>query len=77
MPEDYVAHSRRHSLRHRMSAMQCPSDIIDQIVVLQTAGIGQSYGRGQSRIYSINGLKRLYATTFSSLDALYYKQIYS
>ena len=29
--EDAVVHSLRHSMRDRLSAVECPSDIIDQI----------------------------------------------
>ena len=28
---DYVVHSLRHSLRNRLTAVECPSDVIDQI----------------------------------------------
>ena len=31
VPEGYVIHSFRHSLRDRLRAVQCPSDMIDQI----------------------------------------------
>ena len=33
-------------MRDRLRAVQCPSDIIDQIGGWQTAGVGQSYGKG-------------------------------
>lgn len=39
-------HSFRHSLRDRLRAVECPSDIVDQIGGWTTAGIGQSYGSG-------------------------------
>jgi hypothetical protein len=35
-----------HSLRDRLKAVQCPSDMIDQIGGWTTAGVGQSYGEG-------------------------------
>jgi integrase len=41
-----VVHSFRHSLRDRLRAVECPSDIIDQIGGWTTAGVGQSYGEG-------------------------------
>jgi len=41
-----VIHSFRHSLRDRLRAVQCPSDMIDQIGGWSTAGVGQSYGEG-------------------------------
>ena len=35
-----VTHSFRHSLRDRLRAVQCPSDMIDQIGGWSTAGVG-------------------------------------
>ena len=46
VPEGCVIHSFRHSLRDRLRAVQCPSDIIDQIGGWSTAGVGQAYGEG-------------------------------
>jgi len=46
VPEGCVIHSFRHSLRDRLRAVQCPSDMIDQIGGWTTAGVGQSYGEG-------------------------------
>ena len=46
VPEGCVVHSFRHSLRDRLRAVQCPSDMIDQIGGWTTAGVGQSYGEG-------------------------------
>ena len=46
MPEGCVIHSFRHSLRDRLRAVQCPSDMIDQIGGWSTAGVEQSYGEG-------------------------------
>ena len=39
-------HSFRHSMRDRLRAVQCPSDITDQIGVWATDGVGQGYGSG-------------------------------
>jgi hypothetical protein len=39
-------HSFRHSLRDRLRAVECPSDIIDAIGVWKTAGVGHGYGNG-------------------------------
>jgi len=39
-------HSFRHSLRDRLRAVQCPSDMIDQIGGWSTVGVGQAYGDG-------------------------------
>ena len=35
-------------MRDRLRAVQCPSDIIDQIGGWQTAGVGHQYGQGHS-----------------------------
>ena len=48
VPDGCVVHSFRHSLRDRLRAVQCPSDMIDQIGGWATAGIGQAYGEGYS-----------------------------
>ena len=44
--DDYVIHGFRHSMRDRLRAAQCPTDVIDQLGGWSTAGIGQSYGEG-------------------------------
>ena len=46
--EEYVIHGLRHSLRNRLRAVECPSDITDQIGGWATKGVGHSYGRGYS-----------------------------
>ena len=46
VPKGCVVHSFKHSLRDRLRAVQCPSDMIDQIGGWATAGVGQSYGEG-------------------------------
>ena len=48
VPDGCVIHSFRHSLRDRLRAVQCPSDMIDQIGGWSTAGVGQGYGKGYS-----------------------------
>ena len=46
LPEGCVIHSFRHSLRDRLRAVECPSDIVDAIGGWTTEGIGQRYGKG-------------------------------
>ena len=46
VPGGCVIHSFRHSLRDRLRAVQCPSDMIDQIGGWTTASVGQGYGEG-------------------------------
>ena len=48
VPEGCVVHSFRHSLRDRLGAVQCPSDMVDQIGGWATAGVGQSHEQGYS-----------------------------
>ena len=53
-PKGCVVHSFRHSMRDRLRAIECPSDIIDQLGGWSTAGVGSSYGNG----YTIEVLGR-------------------
>ena len=41
-----VVHSFRHSMRDRLRAVECPSDIIDQIGGWSSSSVGASYGKG-------------------------------
>ena len=42
----YTIHSFRHSMRDRLRAVDCPSEVIDQIGGWLTQGVGSSYGTG-------------------------------
>ena len=42
----YVLHGFRHAFRDRLRAVECPSDVIDQLGGWATSSIGQSYGAG-------------------------------
>ena len=46
VPDNYVMHSFRHSLRDRLRAVECPSDIVDAIGGWKTSGVGHGYGNG-------------------------------
>ena len=46
--DDFIVHGLRHSLRDRLRAVECPSDIIDAIGGWSTTGIGHAYGNGYS-----------------------------
>jgi integrase len=46
VPVGCTMHSFRHSMRDRLRAVQCPSDITDQIGGWATDGVGQGYGSG-------------------------------
>ena len=43
---DYVIHSFRHSMRDRLRAVNCPSDMIDQLGGWSSGKIGDGYGEG-------------------------------
>jgi len=45
---DYVIHSFRHSMRDRLRAVNCPSDMIDQIGGWSSGKVGEGYGDGYS-----------------------------
>ncbi len=46
VPDNYVMHSFRHSLRDRLRAVECPSDIVDAVGGWKTSGVGHGYGNG-------------------------------
>ncbi len=46
VPDRCTMHSFRHSMRDRLRAVECPSDIVDQIGGWRSEGVGQSYGNG-------------------------------
>ena len=48
VPDNCVIHSFRHSLRDRLRAVECPSDIVDAIGGWKTSGVGHGYGNGYS-----------------------------
>ena len=52
--DDYVIHGFRHSFRDRLRAVECPSEIIDQLGGWSLKSVGQSYGIG----YNLNHLKK-------------------
>jgi len=46
LTDDAVVHSSCHSMRDRLRAVECPSDIIDQIGGWPSSSVGASYGKG-------------------------------
>ena len=44
--DDIVVHGFRHAMRDRLRAVQCPSEMIDQIGGWSLGNIGQKYGDG-------------------------------
>ena len=59
VPEGCVIHSFRHSMRDRLRAVECPSDMIDQIGGWATAGVGRGYGEGYALEMKWEWLKRI------------------
>ena len=43
---DYVIHGFRHSFRDRLRAIECPTEIIDQLGGWSIKSVGQGYGKG-------------------------------
>ena len=43
---DIVMHSFRHSIRDRLRAVECPSDIVDSIGGWSKGSVGENYGSG-------------------------------
>ena len=52
----YVIHSFRHSMRDRLRAVGCPSDMIDQIGGWSSGKVGEGYGNGYSLNATYNSL---------------------
>ena len=44
--DEYVIHGFRHSFRDRLRAVECPSEIIDQLGGWSLKSVGQGYGSG-------------------------------
>jgi integrase len=56
---DYVIHSFRHSMRDRLRAVNCPSDMIDQIGGWSSGKIGEGYGEGHSLVRKWEWLRKI------------------
>ena len=59
VPDGYVVHSFRHSLRDRSRAVECPADFIDAIGGWTTEGIGHQYGEGLSLSIKLRWMRKL------------------
>ena len=59
VPENCVIRSFRHSMRDRLRAVECPSDIIDAIGGWTTGGIGHAHGSGRSLEVKIKWMVKL------------------
>ena len=57
--DDYVIHGFRHSFRDRLRAVECPSEIIDQLGGWSLKSVGQGYGKGYALTVLSSWMKRL------------------
>jgi integrase len=48
LSDNYVIHGLRHSFRDRLRAVECPSEIIDQLGGWSLRSVGEGYGKGFS-----------------------------
>ena len=46
LTDNYVVHGFRHSFRDRLRAIECPSEIINQLGGWSLKSVGEGYGRG-------------------------------
>ena len=57
--DSYVIHSFRHSMRDRLRAINCPSEMIDQIGGWSSSNTGQSYGNGYNLEIKLKQMKKV------------------
>ena len=57
-----VMHSFRHSMRDRLRAVNCPSEMIDQIGGWSKRSVGEGYGEGYSVLQTAQWMTRLSLT---------------
>ena len=63
VPAVCTMHSFRHSMRDRLRAVQCPSDVADQIGGWATDGVGQGYGSGYPIEVLMEWVKKMVAAS--------------
>ena len=56
---DYVIQSLRHSMRNRLCAINCPSDMIDQIGGRSSGEVGEGYVERRSLIKEWDLLRKI------------------
>ena len=57
--EGNVIHGFRHSMRDRLRAVECPSDLIDQIGGWTRGSVGEGYGKGYELNIKFDWIKKL------------------
>ena len=60
--EGNVIHGFRHSMRDRLRAVECPSDLIDQIGGWTKRSVGEGYGKGYDIKVMLNWLDKVNLT---------------
>ena len=59
LSKPYVIHGFRHSFRDRLRAVECPSEIIDQLGGWSLKSVGQGYGNGYDLNVLLKWLKKV------------------
>ena len=57
--DECVLHSFRHSMRDRLRAVNCPSEMIDQIGGWSSSDIGKTYGNGYNLEIKFKQIKKI------------------
>ena len=57
--EGNVIHGFRHSMRDRLRAVECPSDLIDQIGGWTRGSVGEGYGKGYDLVLKYKWIYKL------------------
>ena len=57
--DDYVIHGFRHSFRDRLRAVECPSEIINELGGWSLKSVGQGYGKGFSKDILFKWMKQI------------------
>ena len=63
VPEACSIHSFRHSLRDRLRAVNCPSEMIDQIGGWSRDSVGQGYGQGYDLVSVQEAMRKILVNT--------------
>ena len=58
LTDNYVIHGLRHSFRDRLRAVECPSEIIDQLGGWSLRSVGQGYGKGFSLLSTVKWIRK-------------------
>jgi len=59
LTDNYVIHGFRHGFRDRLRAIECPSEIIDQLGGWRLKSVGEGYGKGYNNIILSNWMNSL------------------